>query len=82
MVVPWWSPRWECRGGHYLRQRTLTVGEMINVELVPSLTRLDLINKENMLLLVCSEAVESGAVKLETGPTVKFPPTVSVLWVR
>ena len=33
-----------------------------------------------MCLLVCSEAVESKLVKLETIDTVIFPPTVSVLW--
>ena len=34
------------------------------------LTRLDLTKNENMLLLVCSEAVESILVKLETSCTV------------
>ena len=46
----------------------------------PSLTRLDLANGENMLLFVSSEAVESKRVKVKTNSTVKFPPTVSILW--
>ena len=42
---------------------------MITVQLVSSLKRLDLTNKENMLLFVYSEAV-----KLETSSTVILPP--------
>ena len=53
----------------WLVQRTLTVGGMITVQLVSSLKRLDLTNKENMLLFVYSEAV-----KLETSSTVILPP--------
>ena len=44
-----------------------------------SLTRLDLTKQENMLLFVCSEAVESKLVKLETMHTVTLPPKVSAL---
>ena len=47
--------------------------------MVSSLTRLDLTNKVNMLLYVCSEAVESELVKLETSRTVILPPLVSLL---
>ena len=50
--------------------------------MVSSLTRLDLTKKENMLLLECSEAVESKLVKLETNHTVILPPTVNVPWLR
>ena len=52
------------------------------VQLVSSLTRLELTKKENMLLFVCSEAFESILVKLETSHSVIHPPTVSVLWMR
>ena len=52
-------------------QRTLTVRGLITVRLVSSLTTLDLTNKENMLLFVCSEAVGSERVKLETSHAVK-----------
>ena len=41
---------------------------------------MDLANGENMLLFVSSEAVESKRVKVKTNSTVKFPPTVSILW--
>ena len=58
-----------------LLQITLTVGGSVTVSLVSSLTRLDLTNKDIMLLFVFSEAVESKFVKLET---VILPPTVSV----
>ena len=47
---------------------------------VSTLTRLDLTKKENMLLLVGSETVESKLAKLETSHAVILPPTVSVLW--
>ena len=40
----------------------------------------DLTEKENVLLFVSSEAVESYPVKLEKSHTVMLPPTVSVLW--
>ena len=36
--------------------------------------------KENMLLFVCCEAVESMLVKLETSCPVILPPMASVLW--
>ena len=52
-------------------QRTLTVRGRITVRLVSSLTTLDLTNEENMLLFVCSEAVGSERVKLETSHAVK-----------
>ena len=45
-----------------------------------SSTRLTLASKENMLLFVCKEAVESNLVKLESSCTVILPPTVSVPW--
>ena len=35
---------------------------------------------KNTLLFVCSEAVESKLVKLETSRTVILPPKVNVLW--
>ena len=35
--------------------------------------------KEHMLLFVCSEAVESKLVKLETSRSAILPPTASVL---
>ena len=62
-------------------QRRLPVGVSVTVQLVSSLTRLELTKKENMLLFVCSEAVESILVKLETSRTVILPPMVRVLWV-
>ena len=65
-----------------LHQTTLTAGGRITVRLVSSLTRQDLTQKENMLLFLCSEAVESKLVKLETSRTVIFPPTVSVLMLH
>ena len=37
--------------------------------------------KENMLLFVCSEAVESKPVKLETSHTVMLPPPMTVLCI-
>ena len=61
-------------------QRTLTIGGSKTVQLVSSLTGLDLTKKENMLLFVCSDAVESKLVKLETSHTVILPTTVSVLY--
>ena len=61
------SIQWWC-------QRPLTVRGSVTVLLVSSLTRLELTNKGNMLLLVCSEAVESNLLIP--------PPTVSVLWWR
>ena len=62
-------------------QRTLTVRGRITVRLVSSLTTLDLTNEENMLLFVCSEAVGSERVKLETSHTVKstFHPSETYL---
>ena len=39
-------------------------------------------HQKNVWLLVCSEAVESILVKLETSCTVTLIPTVSVLWPR
>ena len=50
----------------WVGQRTLTIGGRITVQLVSSLTRLDLTKKENMLLFVLSEAVQSELDKLET----------------
>ena len=41
---------------------------------------LDLSKEENMLF-VCNEEVESNLVKLETSCTVILPPSVSVLWL-
>ena len=58
--------------------KRLTVGGRITVQLVSDLTRLDMVNEEKMFF-VCSEAVESKLVKLETSRTVILPPTVSVL---
>ena len=49
-----------------LNQIALTNGGRINVQLVTTLARLDLTNKENILLFVCNEAVESKLVKIET----------------
>ena len=46
--------------------------------ILSSLKRLNLTKIDNMVLFVCSEAVKSKLVKLETGSTVIFPPTVSV----
>ena len=40
-----------------MRQRTLTVGGRITVRLVSSLTRLELTNEGNIILIVFSEAV-------------------------
>ena len=47
-------------------QRPLTIGDRDHCTVVSSSTRLDLTNKENMLSFVCSEAVESELVKLDT----------------
>ena len=52
----------------------LLLGGSITVQLVSSLTR-----PNNMQLFVCSEAVESKLVKLETNRTVILPQMVSVL---
>ena len=52
---------------------------MITVQLVSSLTRLDLTNKENMFFVRCV-AADSKLLKLETSCTVILPPTVCVLW--
>ena len=57
----------------------LNVGGRITVDLISSLTRLDLTTEENMLLFVCSEAVESNLVKLEASCTMILPPIMSVL---
>ena len=62
-----------------MNQRTLTIRKNITVCLVCRFTRLDLTKQENMLLFLCSEAVESKLVKLETSRTVSVSPTVSVL---
>ena len=63
-------------------QRTLTVQGRITVQLVSSLTRLDVMNEEIMLLLnVCSEAAKSKLVKLKTSCTVIYSYTISVLWM-
>ena len=55
-----------------IKQRTLTVGVMEGtIQLVSSLTGLDLTEQENMLLFACSdtsEVTESTQVKLETFP--------------
>ena len=55
------------------KHRKLTIEGMITVQLVSSLTRLDFTSKESMLLFVCSEAVDSKLVKLETSRTVILP---------
>ena len=49
------------------------------VQLVSSLSRLDLTNNENTLIFVCSKADESKLLKLETNRTVILPPMVNVL---
>ena len=54
-------------------------GGRITVQLISSLTRLDLTKKGNMLFFVHSERAESKLVKLETSRTVTLPPKVSVL---
>ena len=63
----------------WVGQRTLTIGGRITVQLVSSLTRLDLTKKENMLLFVLSEAVQSELDKLETSHTVILLSKVRVL---
>ena len=52
---------------------------MEEARLVSSLTTLDLTKRDNELLFVCSEAVESKPVKLETSHTVILSTMVSVL---
>ena len=47
----------------------------ITVKLVSSLTRFDLTKEENMMVFVCSEAVEPKLVQLETSCSVILPPT-------
>ena len=64
-----------------ISQRILTVRGSIAVQLLSSLTRLDLPKKEIMLLFVCSVVVESKLVKPGTSRTAKLPPMVSVLWI-
>ena len=59
-----------------LVERSLPKPEI--VWLISSLTRLDLTKQENKLLFVCTEAVESKLVKLETSCTVILPPTAIV----
>ena len=81
------SPNSECSllGGSPLNSKgreDSPLGGRITVQLVSSLLRLDLTKEENMLFFVCSEAVESKLVKLETSRTVIFPPTVSVLMLH
>ena len=65
----------------YIGQRTLTVGGRITVQMPSRLTRLALTKKENMMLFVSSEAVESKLIKLETSCIVILPPMVSVLCI-
>ena len=64
---------------HQVGQKRLTIGGRITVWLVSSLTRLDLTKKENMLLFVLSEAVQSELDKLETSHTVILLSKVRVL---
>ena len=78
------SPNSECSllGGSPLNckgREDSPVGGHITVQLVSSLLRLDLTKEENMLFFVCSEAVESKLVKLETSRTVILSPIASVL---
>ena len=47
---------------------------------VMSLSGLDCTQQENVLLFVCSKAIKSKPVKLETSCTVKLWHTVSVLF--
>ena len=54
----------------------------ITVQLVSSLTRLELTNDGNTKLFVFCEAVSSNLVKLETSRTVILPPTVSAKYHR
>ena len=49
------------------------------MQLVSSLTRLDLANKENMLFFVGIESVEANLLKLETSCAMILRPTVTVL---
>ena len=49
-------------------QGTFIVGGRITVQLVSSLTRLDLTKEENMLFFVCSETAKSKLVKLRYFP--------------
>ena len=67
-----------CASGK-LYQRSLTMGGSTTVQLVSTLTRLDLSSKENMLLFVGGETVDSKLVKLETSRTAILLPTVTVL---
>ena len=62
-------------------QRTLAIEGRITVQLVSSLTRLELTNEGNIILFVFSEAVESNLVILETSRTVILFTLVSVLRV-
>ena len=48
------------------------------LQLVSSLTRLELTKEENMLIMTCSEAVESKLVKLQTSCTVVLPKQILV----
>ena len=50
-------------GSAQFSQRKLTNGSLYNRS--PLITRLDLTKEENIMLFVCSEAVESNLVKLE-----------------
>ena len=54
--------------------RTLIVWGRITVQVVSSLTRLDLTSEAYVLLFVCSEAVESKLVKPVTSHRVLLPP--------
>ena len=58
-------------------QRTLSIGGMITVPLVSSLTGLT--RQENMLLFVCTETTESKQSKQEISCTAIPPPMLSVL---
>ena len=51
-----------------------------NKKYIRKKTRSDTTKKENILLFVCSEAVELRLLKLETSHAKILPPTVSVFW--
>ena len=59
-------------------QRILTVGVSITVQLVSSLTDLDLVDSVHTNNNIFSCLVTSNPIKLETRYTVIFPPTESV----
>ena len=60
----------------YKPENTRRRGESITVQLVFSLTRLDWIQHENTLVLVCTGATVSKPVKLETNRTALLPVTL------